>query len=133
LGKRLTTAAKTIKTEEISKMAVRVATSQPQALLAAIKRAIEQRHVETWTYDKDGDFTHTPTQWANKCWLRPHFGSGVLTFTTLPPRGVALSKEIYAVYHGRFIEMLLAHFDSQFADAEATAVGTTQDVVRASA
>jgi hypothetical protein len=29
-------------------MAIRVATSQPQALLAAIKRAIEQRHVETW-------------------------------------------------------------------------------------
>lgn len=29
--------------------------------------------------------------------------------------------------------MLLAHFDSQFSDAEATAVGTTQDVVRASA
>ena len=35
-------------------MAIRVATSQPQALLAAIKRAIEQRHVETWEYDKDG-------------------------------------------------------------------------------
>jgi hypothetical protein len=114
-------------------MAIRVATSQPQALLAAIKRAIEQRHVETWTYDKDGDFTHTPTQWTNKCWLRPHIGVGMLTFTTLPPRGVALSKEIYAVYHGRFIEMLLAHFDSQFSDAEATAVGTTQDVVSASA
>ena len=48
-------------------MAIRVATSQPQAVLAAIKRAIEQRHVETWAYDKDGDFTHTPTQWANKC------------------------------------------------------------------
>ena len=114
-------------------MAIRVATSQPQALLAAIKRAIEQRHVETWAYDRDGDFTHAPTQWANKCWLRPHIGVGTLTFTTLPPRGVALSKEIYAVYHGRFIEMLLAHFDSQFSDAEATAVGTAQDVVRASA
>ena len=103
-------------------MAIRIATSQPQALLAAIKRAIEQRHVETWAYDKDGDFTHTPTQWANKCWLRPHLGVGTLTFTTLPPRGVALSKEIYAIYHGRFIEMMLAHFDSQFSDAEATAV-----------
>ena len=114
-------------------MAVRVATSQPQVLLAATKRAIDQGHVEPWKYDKDGDFTHTPTQWANKCWLRPHVSSGILTYTTLPPRGVALSKETYAVYHGRFIEMLLAHFDSQFSDAEATAVGTTQDVVRASA
>jgi len=114
-------------------MAVRVATSQPQALLTAIKRAIDQGHVDTWKYDKDGDFTHTPMQWVSKCWLRPHISAGILTFTTLPPRGVALSNEIYAIYHGRFIEMLLAHFDSQFSDAEATAVGTTQDVVGASA
>jgi hypothetical protein len=121
-----------IKTEEIE-MAVRVGTSQPQALLSAIRRAIDQGHVDTWKYDKDGDFTHTPTQWVNKCWLRPHVSWRLLTFTTLPPGGTVLSKEIFAVYHGRFIEMLLAHFDSQFSDAEATAVGTTQDVVRAGA
>ncbi len=114
-------------------MAIRVVTSQPQALLVAIKQAINQGRVETWRYDKDGDFTHTPPQWVNKCWLRPRIGAGELVFTTVPPQGIGLSKEIYGVYHGRFIEMLLVHFDSHFSDADATAAATTQDIVRASA
>jgi hypothetical protein len=47
-------------------MAVRVSTTHPSSLLAAIKKAIDARHVDTWSYDSDGDFTHTPLQWAKK-------------------------------------------------------------------
>jgi len=35
--------------------------------------------------------------------------------------------EAYAVYHGRFIEMLLAHFDEGFSEAFATAQATGDD------
>lgn len=31
-------------------------------------------------------------------------------------------KEIYGIYHGRFIEMLLSHFDDSFSNASATAL-----------
>jgi hypothetical protein len=44
-----------------------------------------------------------------------------------PKKGV--SKEAYAVYHGRFIEMLLAHFDEEFSGAFGTAKATRDDRV----
>jgi hypothetical protein len=112
-------------------MAIRVTTAQPSALLAAIKKAIDARKVDTWSYDSDGDFTHTPPQWARKAWLRPTVQVGALVLNILNPRGVNLSKEIYGVYHGRFIEMLLAHFDDNFADAHATATVAVGDSVTA--
>lgn len=112
-------------------MAIRVATAQPSSLLAAIKKAIDERKVDTWSYDSDGDFTHTPTQWAKKAWLRPNVQSSGLVLNILNQKGVNLSKEIYGVYHGRFIEMLLAHFDDKFTGAEATAAVAVGDIVSA--
>ena len=119
--------------EEGNKMAVRVITPSPQALLAALKKAIDEKKVETWKYDSQGDFTHTPQQWTLKCWLRPHVEAGALVFTTIPPKNTALSREIYGIYHGRFIEMLLAHFDQQFSQVGATALAAVGDLVGASA
>ena len=52
-------------------MAIHFYTSAPSALLAAFKKAINDKHVITWSYDDDGDFTHTHTQWAKLAWLRP--------------------------------------------------------------
>jgi hypothetical protein len=112
-------------------MAIRVSTTHPSSLLAAIKKAIDGRHVDTWSYDSDGDFTHTPVQWAKKAWLRPSLQPGALVLNILNPTGVNLSKEIYGVYHGRFIEMLLAHFDDKFGDADATASVAVGDRVSA--
>ena len=112
-------------------MAIRVTTAQPSSLLAAVKKAIDERKVDTWSYDSDGDFTHTPSQWAKKAWLRPRVQSSGLILNILNPKGVSLSKEIYGVYHGRFIEMLLAHFDDKFTDAEATAAVAVGDIVSA--
>ncbi len=112
-------------------MAIRVTTPLPGALLSAIKTAIDEKHVETWTYDSDGDFTHTPFQWNKKAWLRPSVQSGGLVFNILGQKGVALSKEIYGVYHGRFTEMLLVHFDDKFSDASASARATTADLISA--
>lgn len=96
-----------------------VSTSTPNGLLAKIKSAIDHRHVVTWSYDKDGDFTRTPTQWSQKAWLRPRIGPGGLTFTLISNHQVPLTTEVYGVYHGRFVEMLLAHFSKDFSSASA--------------
>jgi len=52
-------------------MSVRALTADAQDLLDEIKTQIDQGHIETWSYSQAGDFTHTPTQWKNKAWLRP--------------------------------------------------------------
>ncbi|WP_157381590.1 hypothetical protein [Burkholderia ubonensis] len=103
-------------------MAITVYTHAPQTLLNSIRKAIDDKKVETWTYDNDGDFYHTPDQWSKKAWLRPHVQQGVLLLGLLGQEGVAMTKLIYGVYHGRFIEMLLTHFDSDFSNASSTAL-----------
>lgn len=40
-------------------MAIIIKTSAPAELLAAIKKEIDEEKIETWSYDSDGDFTHT--------------------------------------------------------------------------
>ncbi|MCX6168663.1 MAG: hypothetical protein NTX65_04965 [Ignavibacteriales bacterium] len=95
-------------------MALLISTSTPENLLKLIKKTIDDKAVDTWTYDKDGDFTHTPPQWKNKAWLRPSIQSNILKFIIVSPENVILTKEVIGVYHGRFIEMLLVHFDEKF-------------------
>jgi hypothetical protein len=109
-------------------MAIQVGTDNPQKLLDAIYEAIDEGHIETWTYDEDGDFIHvTPDeQWVGKAWLHPVPNATFLTLNTIAPTE-GLSDEVYAVYHGRFIEMLLAHFDDEFFSAIATAQLTLEE------
>ena len=114
-------------------MSISVETNSPGVLLAAIKKAIDGRHVETWQYDSDGDFTHSAAQWNRKAWLRPSTNAGELRLTILPPKNAVITSEIYAIYHGRFIEMLLAHFDESFTRAGATAQATSKDILKGSA
>lgn len=110
-------------------MAITVYTDKPRELLAAIKRSVDDNAVRTWGYDGDGDFTHTAEQWKNRAWLRPRVEVGSLILNVLTPKGQTLSTELYAIYHGRFIEMLLAHFDNRFAQATASALPTSPDRV----
>jgi hypothetical protein len=102
-------------------MAVRAYCNNPQQLLNEIKAAIRAGTVQTWLLDKDGDLTHSPEQWKNRAWFRPSFEGGILVFKILGQQSVAMTMEVYAVYHGRLIEMLLAHFDQKFTNAIATA------------
>lgn len=111
-------------------MAVTVSTNDPAGLLAAIKAAINGEEVRTWSYDTDGDFTHTAEQWKNKAWLRPRLEEGCLVLNILAPRASNMSTTVYAVYHGRFVEMLLTHFDSKFKRAEASALPIRPDKVK---
>lgn len=102
-------------------MAVIVKTSSPADLLEEIKNQIEKGSILTWEVDDDGDFYHNPEQWEGKAWMRPQLGTDVLTFFIVPNKSETVSTMVYAVYHGRLIEMLLAHVDELFTKAEATA------------
>jgi hypothetical protein len=110
-------------------MAVRVRCDEPEKLLKKIKAAVGNGTVETWQLDADGDFTHTPQQWLHQAWFRPSILNKSLVFNILGQASKQMSTPAYAVYHGRFIEMLLAHFDEDFSDATATALPEEDDFV----
>lgn len=112
-------------------MAIQVNTDDPQGLLDSIYAAIDEGSIETWAYDKDMDFFHDTSdgQWEGEAWLHPTVGDGALVLNVIPPTKT-VTMEAYAVYHGRFIEMLLAHFDEDFSEAYATAQATGDDRVK---
>jgi len=109
-------------------MAVIVTTENPQGLLDSIYAAIDEGSIKTWSYDDDRDFSHDTAdeQWVGEAWLRPTIADGVLMLNVIPPKKT-VTMEAYAVYHGRFIEMLLAHFDDDFSEAFATAQASGED------
>ena len=119
-------------TGKVPVMAVYFDTKTPKKLLNAFKKAIDDGHVATWSYDKDSDFTHTAEQWINKAWLRPKVTEGTrLSLFILAPRETTLSSEVYAIYHGRFIEAMLRHCDQLFEEARATAMPAGGDQIAA--
>jgi hypothetical protein len=111
-------------------MAINFATPTPKKLLDAFKKAIDEGHIVTWQYDDAGDFTHTPDQWKYRAWLRPVIYEGSqLTFNFIGRRDEKTTKALYGVYHGRFIESMLTHFDDLFSIAAATAGVTNADLL----
>jgi hypothetical protein len=111
-------------------MAIYLKTSTPRKLLAAYKKAIDDGHITTWSYDSDGDFTHTADQWNRKAWLRPKIeGDSLLALYVLAPKDTKISSAVYAVYHGRFIESMLRHCDNLFGEARASSMPEGGDVV----
>lgn len=110
-------------------MAVKIQTTTPAALLKAFKSAIDKGHIVTWSYDNDGDFTHSRDQWRNKAWLRPKIMGNELILNIICPQNGAVTTEVYAIYHGRFIEAMLAHCDKDFNSAQATSMPTGGDIV----
>ena len=108
-------------------MAIIVNTASPSDLLKKIKKTIDDGKVRSWSYDKDGDSTHDSEQWKNKAWLRPKVYNGELRFGILKQKDVDLAKQVYGLYNGRFIDMLLTHFDDCFMTALATAGKTEPD------
>ena len=113
-------------------MAVRVFCKSPGTLLNNIKARINDGSIETWAIDADGDLTHSPVQWKDRAWLRPVLLEDRLVFRIIPPKGKHITRAVYGVFHGRFIEMLLRHFDLEFDRAVATALPADGDIVKGS-
>jgi hypothetical protein len=103
-------------------MSVRALTDDAVGLLARIKKLLDQGHIDSWAYDDTGDFTHTASsgQWKNKAWFRPEAKSDRLRFRLIKPKNNKINRTVFAVYHGRFIEMLIGHVPDYFTDARAT-------------
>lgn len=110
-------------------MAIYFETSNPAALLTAFRKAIDQGHVRTWSYDTDGDFTHTPAQWNKRAWLRPSTETGRLTMRFLGVQSEVTGWEIYSVYHGRFVESMIEHCNQLFSEARAPSQPTGVDTI----
>jgi hypothetical protein len=111
-------------------MAIHFTTTTPKKLLSSFKKAIDDGKVVTWSYDTDGDFTHTAQQWKSLAWLRPKVREGeTLILSIIKPQNAKISSEVYAIYHGRFIESMLVHCDSLFTEAMATAFPADDDTV----
>lgn len=110
-------------------MALFVLTDQPEFLLTAFKKAVDNNEVRTWSYDQDGDLTHTAERWVQKAWFRPKIRRELLYLPILSPTNSRMSTLVYAVYHGRLIESLLVHCDGLFTEARASSAPTADDVV----
>jgi hypothetical protein len=113
-------------------MAITITTSSPQKLLDSIKAAIADEKIKTWSVDDDGDFTHTAQQWRYRAWLRPRVSNGKLRLTIMAPKDTAMSKATYAIYHGRFIESVLSHFDDQVDSLHASPMPEDGDIIKGS-
>lgn len=111
-------------------MAVRFITTGPNKLLSTFKKAIDDGHVDTWSYDAQGDFTHTPKQWNRLAWMRPSIVDGErLVFNIIRPKNSSVPTEVYGVYHGRLIESVIIHCSDLFTDARATPSPVDGDLV----
>ena len=110
-------------------MAIRFFTSDAAGLLAEIKRLIRDGEIETWAIDGDGDFTHVTNggQWKNRAFLRPVEMNDRLLVNIIIHKGESQKREVYAVYHGRFIEMAVRHTPKLFTTAVATPSFTKED------
>jgi hypothetical protein len=106
-------------------MAIVFYTAAPKVLLDAIYKAIDEGDIDNWVSEPDGDLTIEQEEWHQEAWLRPFVFSGMLQFGLVGKRGVMMTKSIYGVYHGRFIEEILVHFDDKFSTVTATAIGQT--------
>lgn len=97
-------------------MSVIAITSKPDDLLSRIRSQIDAGNIDTWEYDDAGDFTHVPDQWHRRAWLHPIAtpSGALLTFKLIARENAIVTPTIYGVYHGRFIEMLVTHFENEF-------------------
>jgi hypothetical protein len=109
-------------------MSINFDTTNPSNLLAVFKKAINDGHVVTWACDSDGDFTHTPSQWNKKAYLRPTTEQGRLVLKFLGNKA-NVTWEVYGVYHGRFIESMTVHCHELFTNGTATAKPSTYDTI----
>jgi hypothetical protein len=114
-----------------TEMALKIETSSPKELIAAVREAIRTGVVTTWTSTKEGYLTFTGAggNWKSKAWFKPAYGDGYVKLYILRPKGERVSVATYAVYHARFVEMLLIKFEGQFDAVTASATAETKDVV----
>lgn len=112
-------------------MSIYVKTLNPRKLVDAINEKINISNIDTWMVDKDGDYTHTAQQWQYHAWIHPIIEEKRVVFAIWGRVSEDLSIVDYAIYHGRFVEMLLSHFDQQCVNIEVSCLASKYDNVKA--
>lgn len=112
-------------------MSIFVKTVDPNKLIKDINEKISNAGIDTWSVDNDGDYTHTATQWKFHAWMHPIIEADRVIFAIWGRKSVNLSTVDYAIYHGRFVEMLLAHFDQQCNSIEVSSLASKYDRIKA--
>ncbi|HZT42619.1 MAG TPA: hypothetical protein VFA07_10685 [Chthonomonadaceae bacterium] len=110
-------------------MALIVSTPDPAVLLKAFKDKIDQGRIRSWSYDADSDFTMTHPDWKDLAWMRPNVMSDRIVFNFLATQDRPTTREVYALYHSRMIETLLASLDTLFEAARMSSQPVPGDVI----
>lgn len=100
-------------------MAIILKVKNPDYIVERIKQKIDEGIIDTWSYDKDGDFTHTG-QWKNKAWFSAISIEDSLTFIIIGRKNVKMELMEYSIYHGRLVELLLNHFSKEITNIKVT-------------
>jgi len=81
----------------------------------------EEGAITVWKQRPSGRFGYLPKQYANLAYFAATVdSSGILKFEIIRPEGKEVDQFTYAVYHGRLVEILLAHFPDQIIGVSAT-------------
>lgn len=101
-------------------------------LISQIMDYINTGKLRTWEYDIEGDFTHSAPQWKNEAWIRHNYitdsnAEWDVIFGLLGKKTEEMTKSLYAIYHGRFSEMLLTYFDNYIVKFEITSAKDEYD------
>jgi len=112
-------------------MSIYVKTANPRKLVDDINEKINNSAINTWSIDKDGDYTHTAQQWQFHAWVHPIVETERVVFAIWGRVSEDMSVVDYAIYHGRFVEMLLTHFDHQCTKIEVSCLASGYDRIKA--
>ena len=92
-------------------MPIVIETAKPADLLSAIKKKIDSKEIHTWSCQND-TFEYLAAQYTNEAVLDAAVGSAELSFKLRWKKSATKqSYAVMAVYFGRFVEEVLAHFD----------------------
>lgn len=101
-------------------MAIIIQTMESTQLISSLNKAIKTHSILTWTVDEMGDYTISRDQWRYLAWMRAYIENNRIVFGIIQSRRFPMTKELYGVYHGRFVATLLSHFDINIYELKVT-------------
>ena len=109
-------------------MAIIIKAKYSDRLIFKIKKAIVANEIDAWICDDDGDFTYESQPWRFQAWIRPIIkDEHTIIFAIVGRNDQKLTTLAYAIYHSRFIEMVLALFDYECTEIYVTPFASDSD------
>ena len=102
-------------------MAIIITSAQPRTLLKEIREQVHEGRLRNWRL-KSGKYLAYVGDHGNEAWLSPEISINELRFEITGPEVIGVNREMYAIYHGRFIETLLSCFTTWFTEVRVTAL-----------